>query len=337
MDPAILSGLDALETGIAGLDAQGATVRMANPAFRTWFPGATPGASADDALTGLDLAALREALAQGRPWRGEAEVRPGRRPKKLEIAVRPHGDGALAEARDISRLAETQALLASFTDLAERRARDLAREKERVEKLLLNLMPRSVYEEFKTFGAVQPQIFDPVSVLMLDFVGFTQMAVSRDPAVTVSELNDLFSGFDRIAEHFGLERIKTLGDSYLAVAGLPYPDPDHARSAARCAERFIRYVAKRNESHETRWRCRVGLASGPVVGSVLGVQKFVYDVFGPAVNLASRLQAMAEPMQALLPATMAPALGDGFAPTDAGMREVRGFGDVRVMALGAEG
>ena len=135
------------------------------------------------------------------------------------------------ECQNVSRLRETEAMIDSYATMTERRTRELEREKTQVEKLLLNVLPRSVYEEYKTFGSVTPRLFEPVSVLMLDFVGFTEMAVAEDPTETVSELNALFTAFDRIAEMNGCERIKTIGDCYMAVAGLPHPTPDHARLA----------------------------------------------------------------------------------------------------------
>jgi class 3 adenylate cyclase len=226
-----------------------------------------------------------------------------------------------------------ESMLDSYAQMVERKTRDLELEKEQVEKLLLNIMPRSVYEEFKTFGVVTPQLYKPVSVLMLDFVGFTQMAASEDPTVTVGELNDIFTAFDRIAEQFGCERIKTLGDAYLAVAGLPHPNLDHARAVANSAIRFIRYLERRNQSHKHTWECRIGLASGSVVGSVVGIQKYVYDVFGPAVNLASRLQVLSEPMEITVHAAMVGDLADEFRLKDGGVHPVRGFGEQQILKL----
>ena len=225
-------------------------------------------------------------------------------------------------------------MIASYSTMVERNTRELEREKERVEKLLLNIMPRTVYEEFKTFGVVTPQLYPDVSVLMLDFKGFTSFAEKTDPTVTPSELNDIFSAFDRIAEQYGCERIKTLGDAYLAVAGMPEPNPDHARAVAHCAIRFIRYLERRNESHPHRWEARVGLGSGAAIGSVVGIQKYVYDVFGPAVNMAARLQVFANPMHIVAPDSMKDALMDEFQLTDLGQHEVRGLGEVRLLNVG---
>jgi class 3 adenylate cyclase len=224
-------------------------------------------------------------------------------------------------------------MIDSYASMVERNTRDLEREKERVEKLLLNIMPRSVYEEYKTFGVVTPQKYDPVSVLMLDFVGFTDISQTLDPTVVVSELNDIYSAFDRIGEQFGCERIKTIGDAYIAVAGRPEPTPDHARAVANAALRFIRYLKRRNESHPQKWDCRIGLATGPVVGSVVGIQKYVYDVFGPAVNLASRLQDRAPANQIMVEGAMRNALVEEFALQSEGEMDLRGFGPTRVMRL----
>jgi class 3 adenylate cyclase len=227
-------------------------------------------------------------------------------------------------------------MLDSYSKMAERNARELEREKERVEKLLLNLMPRSVYEELKQYGVTTPQRFDAASVLLLDFVGFTDMALSRDPSATIAELNDIFSAFDRIVELFGGERVKTIGDAYMAVAGIPEPTPDHAHNLARCALRMRRYLEKRNVSTAEQWRCRIGIATGPVIGSIVGIQKYVYDIFGPAVNLASRLEGTAEPMQIVIDESTQLLLADHFHWLPLDDTELKGFGIQRIWALEGE-
>ena len=117
----------------------------------------------------------------------------------------------------------------------------------------------------------------------------------------MAELNDIFSAFDRIVEMFGCERIKTFGDAYLAVSGLPGGERRPCGlEIARVALRMRRYIERRNASHPTPWLCRIGINTGPVIGSIVGVQKYVYDIFGPAVNLAARLEALSEPMQITL-------------------------------------
>jgi class 3 adenylate cyclase len=187
-------------------------------------------------------------------------------------------------------------MIDSYSLMVERNTREIKREKEQVEKLLLNMMPRSVYEEYKTFGVVTPRRYEPVSVLAADFAGFPQAFEALDPGVIVSELTDVFGAFDRIGEQFGCERLKTTGDVYVTVSGVPELADDHATAVASAAVRFVRYLGQRNESHPNRWLCRIGCASGAVVGSVVGTQKYIYDVFGPAVIRAHRLRLLAEPM-----------------------------------------
>ncbi|WP_419901257.1 adenylate/guanylate cyclase domain-containing protein [Kiloniella sp.] len=180
---------------------------------------------------------------------------------------------------------------------------------------------------------VTPKLYDPVSVLMLDFVGFTDMAASRDPVVTVSELNDIYSAFDRIGEQYGCERIKTIGDAYIAVSGLPEPMPDHAQAVANTAIRFVRYLERRNEGHSNQWLCRIGIATGSVVGSVVGIQKYVYDVFGPAVNLASRLQGCSEPMEITTHKLLRDSLKEEFLVEAAGTEDLKGFGEQQLFKI----
>jgi class 3 adenylate cyclase len=168
---------------------------------------------------------------------------------------------------------------------------------------------------------------------MLDFVDFTQMSIAHEPTKLISELNELFTGFDRIVEQFGCERLKTIGDAYMAVSGLPEPNPDHARNIAGVALRFVRYLRRRNESSEHTWRCRIGISSGPVVGSVVGVQKYVYDVFGPGVNLAARLEPLCGPMEILVSKDTQRLIRSEFRTSDRGVHDVRGFGPTQIYRL----
>jgi len=242
----------------------------------------------------------------------------------------------LVECRDISKQKQTEFMLESYSKIAEKRTRDLEREKTRAEKLLLNIMPRTVYEEMKHYGMVTPQRFDNASILLLDFVGFTDMAISRSPGAVVAELNDIFTAFDRIVEMFGCERIKTIGDAYMAVAGLPEENPDHAQNLARVALRMKRYIERRNTAHPEIWKCRIGISAGPVVGSILGVHKYVYDIFGPGVNLAARMEALSEPMQITLSESSYLLVRDEFVCSPRGDFEVKGFGQQKVYSLERE-
>jgi adenylate cyclase len=170
-------------------------------------------------------------------------------------------------------------------------------------------------------------------VLMLDFVGFQEMAVSRDPGALIAELNDVFTSFDRIVEHFRCERIKTIGDAYMAVAGLPEADPDHDQNIARAALRMRSFLRRRNASHANRWQCRIGIGRGPVIGSIVGIQKYVYDIFGPAVNLAARLEHVAEAGMILVGQETYDRIRDDFVLREIGEVEIKGFGTQFLYAL----
>ena len=329
--------LRAIGVGVALLDVRSFSFHFYNDTFEEWFGTPQDGATLNDVLTELDLDSLRTGLRENGRYTAETRFKKKRRTMVIAVDFTPTLEGdqeiAVLVCQNITRIRELESMIDSYSMMVERNNREIKREKEQVEKLLLNIMPRAVYEEFKTFGVVTPQLYDPVSVLMLDFVGFTEMVASADPSVTVTELNDIYSAFDRIGEQFGCERIKTIGDAYITVAGLPDPTPDHAKAAANAAIRFIRYLERRNTSHPNQWRCRIGLATGAVVGSVVGIQKYVYDIFGPAVNLASRLQEFSEPMQISVQNDMAVVLREQFEMDSLGIRQIRGFKEQEIWRL----
>ncbi len=329
--------LRAIGVGIALLDAESLTVTFQNDTFMDWFPAEADQLSLQELFPQLEFDTLMEELKEKKRFAAEFSFKKKRRTlifaAEFSYALENEKPVIVMVCQNISRIREMESIIDSYSKMVERNTRELKREKEQVEKLLLNMMPRSVYEEFKTFGVVTPTLYDPVSVLMLDFVGFTEMAVSRDPSVTVSELNDIYSSFDRIGEQFGCERIKTIGDAYITVAGLPEPSPDHASAVANTAIRFVRYLERRNLSHPNEWRCRIGLASGSVVGSVVGIQKYVYDIFGPAVNLASRLQDCSETMEITVSETVYTALSSEFLLQAVGSRRLKGFGEQNIFRL----
>jgi adenylate cyclase len=330
--------LNSLTTAVAVVEPESWEVRFENDRFKEWFPLGDDGEKELAArLPGADPNRARDRVAKGRPYRFETEVRVGPRTLTLQMEIRPYtgedGSLILIEGQNISKQKEAEYMLDSYSRLTERQNRELEKEKERGERLLLNIMPRAVYEELKDSGTTTPHTFDDVSVLMLDFAGFTDMAISRDPGALISELNDVFTSFDRIVEHFHCERIKTIGDAYMAVAGMPDPDPEHRLHLAKVALRMRRFLERRNHTGAHQWRCRIGVASGPVIGSIVGIQKFVYDIFGPTVNLASRLEAHAEPGQILVTSEFAERIQDDFVLRSLGDDDLKGFGTVEVFAL----
>lgn len=330
--------LSSLSSGIAVADPVTLEILYENPRFTEWFPPVGEGGPLFGArLRGGDEQRARERIDRGRPYRFEVEVRVGPRSIHLAVELRheelDEGPGVVIEAMSISKQKEAEYMLESYSRMSERQARALEQEKERAEKLLLNIMPRSVYEELRDFGTTTPQTFEAASVLMLDFVGFTKMAISREVGPLIAELNDVFTSFDRIVDHFGCERIKTIGDAYMAVAGIPQADPDHEIHIARVALRMRRFLERRNTSSANRWLCRIGIGHGPVIGSIVGIQKYVYDIFGPAVNISARLEQLSEPMQILVSSELRERIQDHFVLRSIGEVDIKGFGVQEVFSL----
>ena len=334
--------LQTVGLGLALAGPESWAVLFENARFFGWFepPDDGPDAPLDRRIPQLAVAKPRMRLGRDHRFAVEAEVRKGAVRVTLEVELRRESlegrDYLVVEARDTSKQREAEHMLDAYARLVERSTRELAREKERVEKLLLNVMPRPVYEELKDLGATTPQRFASASIMLLDFVGFTEMALAREPGATIAELNDIFSAFDRIAELFGCERLKTIGDAYMAASGLFEPSADHAGSIARAALRMRRYLERRNAAHATRFECRVGIGTGPVIGSIVGIQKYVYDVFGPAVNLASRLERLSAPMQITVCEPTYALLREQFVLSEREVCEIKGFGTRRLYILEGE-
>lgn len=199
VDPEILRRVfQDLSLGCVIADYSSWEIMFENATFFQWFP---PKGEKDSLLTErlpkLNQGRAEERLKNGRPLVFEAEIKPGAKEIPLEIELRPiAGDDSticVVECRDISKRRQAEYMLESYSKIAEKNARDLQRERDRVEKLLLNIMPRSVYDEMKDYGTVTPQRFDQASIVMLDFVDFTDMAISRDPTALIAELNDIFT------------------------------------------------------------------------------------------------------------------------------------------------
>jgi len=330
-----------LDVGIAVVDPESWWIKFENARFFELFgPDPTEEDTLPSRVPAIDLERARSRLDKGRPYTVDTEAGSGARSRSLELRLRRcELDGqefVIVECNDATKAKQAEHMLDSYSRMADKNARDLKREKERAEKLLLNIMPRAVYEEMKDFGSVTPQRFDEATILMLDFAGFTDMAVSRDAGSLVSELNDIFSAFDRIVELFNCERMKTIGDAYMAVGGLPEPASDHAQSVARVALRMRRYLERRNTSHREPWLGRIGIHSGTVVGSIVGVQRYVYDIFGPGVNMAARMEQMSEPMEITISEDTYELLRQEFICSEIGEAEVKGFGKQRLWTLDGE-
>ncbi len=170
-------------------------------------------------------------------------------------------------------------------------------EKAKSDRLLLNILPMRVANELKEKGKAEPESFENVTVYFSDIVGFTKLSSDLDPKMLIQKLNEIFTEFDNIIEKYYCERVKTIGDAYLCVCGMPEKDPRHAENIISAAIEIIRYMRKINADSEMQWEIRIGIHSGRVVGGVVGIKKYIYDVFGDTINTASRMESNSEPMK----------------------------------------
>ena len=172
----------------------------------------------------------------------------------------------------------------------------ISREKQRSEELLLNILPAEVAEELKEKGRAAARHFDNVTVLFTDFVGFTHASERMDPAALIDELHTCFKRFDEITANYDIEKIKTIGDAYLAVCGLPIANPRHAQNVVAAALEIRDFMQQRYaQLGDKTFELRIGVHSGSVVAGIVGVKKFAYDIWGDTVNTAARLQENSEP------------------------------------------
>jgi class 3 adenylate cyclase len=174
------------------------------------------------------------------------------------------------------------------------RTTELAQERERSELLLRNILPASIADELKRDGRSIPRRYDEVSILFTDLVDFTKTVASISASRTVDELNDIFTGFDAIVERHELEKINTVGDAYMAAAGVPRDCPDHAARCVQAALEMQQWIADRNARAAIQWGLRAGVHSGSVVAGVVGSTKYAYGIWGDTVNVASRMESASE-------------------------------------------
>ena len=210
----------------------------------------------------------------------------------------------------------------------------LQKEKQKSEDLLQNVLPRRIARELLATGNCAPKLFAETTVCFADIVGFTAASTRLSPETIIGELNEIFTGFDAISTRYNCERMKTIGDAYLFVCGVPKPDPRHAENIARSALEMIEFLEKRNQQAEHNWQIRVGVHSGPVVGGVVGTEKYLYDIFGDTVNIAARMEELGTPMQVNISAETHSILGDKFPFARGEEIEVKGKGRQVMYTLG---
>lgn len=172
----------------------------------------------------------------------------------------------------------------------EERTVELKNEKQKSDALLLNILPEGVAEELKNKGFAEAKQYNHVTVLFTDMVNFTGISEQMSPQELVAEIHQNFTAFDGIIEKHGLEKIKTIGDAYLAVSGLPVEHPDHAIRVAGAALDIQHYMAQNGG----KFQIRIGIHSGPLVAGIVGVKKYAFDIWGDTVNTAARMEQNSE-------------------------------------------
>ncbi len=249
-----------------------------------------------DIINAINTAGLYRYIPK--PWEAE----------DLNMTVR-EAMSAFANARELEKQKEQLILMNKGLErkVLDRTAKiaeqnkELEKEKRKSDDLLLNILPKEVAEELKEHGKAFPTLYQQSTVLFSDVVGFTQIAEKMTPKELVQQLDTCFHAFDQIVERNNLEKIKTIGDGYLAAGGLPVSNDTNPQDAVNAAIEMIAYMkelnASRGEQHKEGgiWQLRVGIHTGELIAGVVGKNKFIYDIWGDTVNNASRMESSGEP------------------------------------------
>lgn len=209
----------------------------------------------------------------------------------------------------------------------------LAIEQEQSERLLLNILPQSIAHRLKQSSGTLAEHFSEASVLFADIVGFTELSTKIPPTEMVELLNKIFSLFDQLAEKHDLEKIKTIGDAYMVVSGLPMPRQDHALAIADMALDMQQELAKFNVENNQNFQIRIGINTGPVVAGVIGLKKFIYDLWGDTVNIASRMESHGIPGSIQVTCETYELLKNHYNFVERGIIHVKGRGDMKTYFL----
>lgn len=233
-------------------------------------------------LATLQMKYVRRALASG-----ELQVYD----QQLEI------DGELRHEEIRVIVCGTDEVLVMVRDITQRKQAEAAllAEQEKSERLLLNILPKIIADRLKQSSQPIADGFEDVSILFADIVGFTELSSQRSPQSLVKLLNHIFSMFDQLSEQYGLEKIKTIGDAYMVVGGLPTPRSNHLNAIADMALDMQQSIQKFSTKTGESISLRIGINVGSVVAGVISNKKFIYDLWGDAVNVASRMEAVGLP------------------------------------------
>ncbi len=209
----------------------------------------------------------------------------------------------------------------------------LQQEQEKSEKLLLNILPQPIAERLKLGERTIADSFEDATVLFADLVHFTEYSTGVKPQDLINRLNDIFLAFDILAELYGLEKIKTIGDAYMLAGGLPTPRQDHAIQVAEMALDMLDAIERLNQQNRTHFKLRIGIHSGPVIAGVIGKHKFNYDLWGDTVNIASRMESHGIPGRIQLSEDTRLRLEERFMLEERGLTQIKGKGAMHTYFL----
>ncbi|MDT9199143.1 adenylate/guanylate cyclase domain-containing protein [Limnospira sp. PMC 1042.18] len=209
----------------------------------------------------------------------------------------------------------------------------LAAEQQKSERLLLNILPAPIAQRLKQGESTIADSFADVTVLFADIVNFTKLSDNLSPAELVEILNQIFSAFDQLAENYGLEKIKTIGDAYMVVGGLPTPRPDHAEAIADMALEMQKIVTNFSLKPGETLTMRMGINTGPVEAGVIGTRKFAYDLWGDTVNTANRMESHGLAGKIQVTETTYQRLRHGYEFQPRGIIDVKGKGEMNTYFL----
>jgi class 3 adenylate cyclase/HAMP domain-containing protein len=224
---------------------------------------------------------------------GAALIGSGRLRRKIEVGLRDElGDLANAFNDMAEHLDHAQTQLTRVNEELESRHRQVEQQRQMSDSLLLNILPDEIATELRSNESVEPKYFEDVTILFTDFVGFTLSTEKLAAEDLVHQLNDYFTAFDQITTRYGIEKLKTIGDSYMCVSGLPRRNPSHPVDMILAAFEMVHAVEELGRKEGSpRWSVRVGIHSGPVIAGVVGIKKFAFDVWGESVNYSSRMES----------------------------------------------
>ena len=206
----------------------------------------------------------------------------------------------------------------------------IEQEKQKSDELLLNILPLEVAEELKANGKTIAKNYDEVSVLFTDFVGFTANSERIGVQDLLAELNICFTEFDNIMGRYGLEKIKTIGDAYLAVSGLPLKNENHANNAIHAALDILKFIERRKQENPNTLNIRIGIHSGNVIAGIIGVKKFAYDIWGDTVNTAARMEQASETGRINISEFTFQLVKDNFGFEPRGIVQAKGKGGIKM-------